>query len=248
MALPRCEPERISHLRLLQSPGLPGEDARMNHRPALLALAISLVLSPVLLGAQRTQGTAPSSKGAATAYKWVDEQGVTHYGDAVPPEYSRQGRSELNAQGVELRQLPRQLTPAEAEVAQTKAAADARRRQHDSFLLTTYSHVADIERLRDERIALIDSQMDIARGSIESNQQRLKELELRLRTFLPYSTAPGARRVPDQLARELVRTMKEKDQLHEALKSREKEKAELRARFNDDIARYKELTTRPAGR
>jgi hypothetical protein len=42
--------------------------------------------------------------------------------------------------------------------------------------------------------------------------------------------------------------MKERDQLRDALKSREKEKAELRAQFNQDVARYKELTSRPAGR
>jgi Domain of unknown function (DUF4124) len=214
----------------------------MNHRPALLALAISLALSPVLVVAQSNQGKGTKS------YKWVDEQGVTHYGDAVPPEYSKQGRSELNAQGVELRQLPRQLSAEEADVAQKKAAAEARRRQHDSFLLTTYTRVQDIEQLRDERIALIDGQMLIARGSLESNQQRTKALEQRLRSFQPYSTAPGARRVPDKLAEEVVRSLKERDQLRDSLKSREKEKADLRAQFNQDVARYKELTTRPAGR
>jgi len=214
----------------------------MNRRPALLALAISLALSSTLMAAQGTQ-----SKGTKS-YKWVDEHGTTHYGDAVPPEYAKQGRSELNAQGVELRQLPRQLTADEADVAQKKAAAEARRRQHDSFLLTTYTKVSDIEQLRDERIALIDGQMEIARGSIESNQQHLKSLEQRLAAFLPYSTAPNARRVPDQLAEEVVRTLKEREQLRDALKSREKEKAQLRAQFNEDVTRYKELTTRPAGR
>ncbi len=214
----------------------------MKPRPSLLALAISLALSPMLMAAE----SAPSK--GTKSYKWVDDHGVTHYGDTVPPEYSKQGRSELNAQGVELRQLPRQLTAEESDVAQKKAAAESRRRQHDSFLLTTYTKASDIEQLRDERISLIDSQVEILRGSIESNQQRLKDLELRLATFLPYSTAPGARRVPDQLAGEVVRTMKERDQLRDALKSREKEKAELRAQFNEDIARYKELTTRPAGR
>jgi hypothetical protein len=217
----------------------------MNRRPALLALAVSLALSSPLMAAQSTSSS--QSKGTKS-YKWVDEHGTTHYGDAVPPEFAKQGRSELNAQGVELRQLPRQLTADEADVAQKRAASEARRRQHDSFLLTTYTKVSDIEQLRDERIALIDGQMEIARGSIESNQQHLKNLEQRLGAFQPYSTAPNARRVPDQLAEEVVRTLKERDQLREALKSREKEKTQLRAQFNEDVARYLELTTRPAGR
>lgn len=214
----------------------------MNRRPALLALAISLALSPALMAAQSS-----SDKNTRT-YRWVDDHGVTHYGDTVPAEYARQGRSELNAQGVELRQIPRQLTAEEAEVAQKKAAEEARRRQHDSFLLTTYTKVADIEQLRDERIALIDGQMEIARGSIESNQQRLKTLEQRLRGFAPYSELKTARPVPDQLAAEVVQTLRERNQLRVALKSREKEKADLRAQFDADIARYRELTLRPAGR
>lgn len=214
----------------------------MNHRPVLLALAISLALCPVALDAQEKSGKGTKS------YKWVDDHGITHYGDTVPPEYSKQERSELNAQGVELRQLPRQLSPEEADAAQKVAAADSRRRQHDSFLLTTYTRVQDIEQLRDERIALIDGQMEIARGSIETTQQRLKDLEQRMRTFVPYSTSTNARRIPDQLAEEVVRTLRERDQLHEALKSRETEKTGLRAQFDADISRYRELTTRPAGR
>jgi hypothetical protein len=211
----------------------------MKHRPALLALAISLALGPMLMAAE--------GKGTTT-YKWVDDHGITHYGDVVPPEFAQKGRSELNAQGVEMRQFPRQLTPEEAVVAQKKASDEAKRRQHDSFLLTTYTKASDIEQLRDERIALIDGQMEIARGSIESNQQRMKDLELRLRGFAPYSPLSSARRVPDQLAEEVVRTLKERRQLREALRSREKEKFELRAQFDGDVSRYKALTTRPAGR
>lgn len=206
----------------------------------LVAAAIScLMAAPALLGAE--------SKGIKS-YKWVDKNGVTHYGDMVPPEYAAQGRSELNSQGVEVRQYPRQLSPAEADVAQQQAADESRRRQHDSFLLTTYTKASDIEQLRDERVALIESQMEIARGSIDLNQQRLADLQRRLGSFRPYSANANARRVPDQLADEVVRTLKERDSLRGSLTSREKEKADLRAQFDADVARYKELTSRPSGR
>ncbi|HXC58014.1 MAG TPA: DUF4124 domain-containing protein [Steroidobacteraceae bacterium] len=212
----------------------------MKPRPILIAAAIScLIAAPALLAAE--------SKGVKS-YKWVDKNGVTHYGDMVPPEYATQGRSELNAQGVEMRQYPRQLSPAEADVAQQQAATESRRRQHDSFLLTTYTRASDIEQLRDERIALIDGQMDIARGSIDLNKQRLADLQRRLGSFRPYSANANARRVPDQLTDEVVRTLKERDSLRGSLASREKEKADLRAQFDADISRYKELTARPSGR
>jgi len=208
----------------------------MISRPELV-LAISALLVPAFAAA------ADASKGTRS-YRWVDEHGVTHYGDAVPPEYAAQGRSELNAQGVEMKQYPRQLSPDEASAAQKNAAEEAKQRQHDAFLLNTYTRVADIEQLRDERTGLVDGQIMVARGSIDGNRQRLAELERRMRVFRPYSDVPSARRMPDQLAEEIVRTLKERDSLHELLASHEAQKLAQRAQFDADIARYRELTLR----
>jgi hypothetical protein len=210
----------------------------MSNRQRFIALAVSL--------ACLAQGALAAESGKGKSYRWVDSQGVTHYGDSVPPEYASQGRAELNKQGVALREVPRQLSPAEAAVAQKAAAEVERRRQRDNFLLSTYTHTRDIEQLRDERLALIDGQMEIARGSISSTDQRIATLQERLRNFLPYSTAPNARRVPDQLAEEVVRALKERRGMQAALESREAEKNQMRAQFDSDIARYRELTSRPA--
>jgi hypothetical protein len=210
----------------------------MSNRQRFIVLAAGLAcLATGALGAEPGKGK---------SYRWVDSNGVTHYGDSVPPEYASQGRAELNPQGVALREVPRQLSPAEAAEAQKLAAEAARRRQRDSFLLNTYTHVSDIEQLRDERLALIEGQMEIARGSIGSTDQRIASLQERMRNFLPYSAAPNARRIPDQLAEEAVRALKERRSLQAALDSREAEKNELRTQFDSDIARYRELTSRPA--
>ena len=53
---------------------------------------------------------ATPDKGAVT-YKWTDEQGVVHYGDSVPPQYSQQERAVLNSRGIEVRKLDAQMTP-----------------------------------------------------------------------------------------------------------------------------------------
>jgi Domain of unknown function (DUF4124) len=212
----------------------------MINRTACIAAAIGTALLW-----QGTVGAAESSSGARS-FRWVDNNGGVHYGDNVPPEYASQSRAELNPQGVALREVPRQLSPSEAAAAQQAAAELAKRRQHDSFLLTTYTHVHDIEQLRDERVALIDGQMDIARVSINAVNLRLGTLQERMRNFQPYSTAPNARRLPDKLAEEVVRTLKEHRGLQAVLDSRESEKNSLRVQFDADIARYRELTSRPA--
>jgi len=212
----------------------------MNHCRNLVA-----ALGAVILGHGMAVAASP---GSGKAYRWVDRNGVVHIGDSVPPEYASQARAELNPQGVPIREMPRQLSPAEEAQARQAAAELAKRRQHDSFLISNYTRVHDIEQLRDERIALIDGQMELARGSIALNTRRLAGLQTRMQNFMPYSSAPNARRLPDQLAEEVVRALNEQRSLQAALLSREAEKTGLRAQFDADIARYRELTSTQASR
>ena len=58
-------------------------------------------------------------------YKWVDEKGVVHYGDSIPPQYAKQERSVLNRHGVEVGRL-------EGEKTDAQRAADAARDQADN--------------------------------------------------------------------------------------------------------------------
>ncbi|MCB1629640.1 MAG: DUF4124 domain-containing protein, partial [Xanthomonadales bacterium] len=56
---------------------------------------------------------AGGSVSAAKLYKWVDENGNVHYSDQVPPSQAKQARSELNEQGVAVKQVDRALTAEE---------------------------------------------------------------------------------------------------------------------------------------
>ncbi len=219
----------------------------MNVRAITAVLALCLAAQPLAWAASAPKPSTPGGKWAGKTYKWVDENGITHYGDSVPADSAQQGRSELNNQGVEVKQVPKQLTGSEADKAQHTAAEKAKMRQHDSFLLTTYTSAKDIEQLRDERLALINGQMDIARGSVESTNQRLATIETRMRSFKPWSAAPTARRLPDQLMEEVVRTLQERNSLQATLTSREQEKKDLREQFDGDLTRYRELTESPKG-
>jgi hypothetical protein len=219
----------------------------MNARaiPIVIAVCLALMQAPAWSAQSASKSNAPSSTWGGRTYKWVDEFGITHYGDSVPAASAQQGRSELNSQGVEVKQVPKQLTGTEAEQAQQAAADKARMRQHDSFLLTTYTSAKDIEQLRDERLSLVNGQMDIARGSVEQTSQRLATIETRMRSFKPWAKSPNARRLPDQLVEEVVRTLQERNLLQATLTSREQEKKDMRAQFDSDLMRYRELTEGP---
>src|SRR6185369_11565964 len=126
------------------------------------------------------------------AYRWTDEQGVVHYGDRIPPQYAQKERAVLNSQGVEVRKLDAQRTP---EQAAAEAAAQQnvfRQKQHDTFLITNYASVKDIEALREVRLDQLRGQKSTAEQYVESLHSRLSTLQERAKGFQPYNASPQA--------------------------------------------------------
>ncbi|MEJ1960534.1 MAG: DUF4124 domain-containing protein [Gammaproteobacteria bacterium] len=181
------------------------------------------------------------------AYKWVDENGVTHYGDRIPAQYATKESSVLNKQGVEVARTEAQKSP--EEIAEEARAQETyvRQKQHDSFLLTTYTSVKDIESLRDERLEQISGQRRAAEAYIEGLHGRLSALQSRAMNFKPYNGNPSARRMPDDLAEDLMRTVNEMRSQKSALAVKDAEENALRSQFQSDIDRYRELrSVRPS--
>lgn len=175
------------------------------------------------------------------AYRWVDEQGVVHYGDSIPPQYAEKAHQLLNKQGVEVGHTDAQKTP-EQLAAQAREQTDAlKRQQHDTFLVTTYASVKDIESLRDQRLDQLQGQRAAAEQYVDNLQVRLFALQGRARHFRPYNIHPDARRMPDDLAEDLVRTLNELRLQSNALLAKSEEVSGVRAQFESDIERYREL-------
>ena len=177
-------------------------------------------------------------------YSWVDKNGERHYGDSVPPEYAQSERRVLNSQGVEVQHVDAEKN-AEQRAQQLKVEQAAQQRlQHDNFLLTTYTSTKDIERLRDERLDQIDGQIKAASAYIDTLEARLKSLQARALLFKPYNTRPDARRMPDDLAEQLVRASNDLRSQHKAMDKRRQQQVAVREQFEADITRYRELTAK----
>jgi chromosome segregation ATPase len=185
---------------------------------------------------------------ARQTYKWVDEKGVTHYGDSVPPEYSQREQHVLNNQGVETQQRQAEMSATEAAAAAAKQKEESQRRQHDIFLVSTYPSVKEIENVRDTRVDQINGQISAAEAYIASLSTRVDGLKQRAQMFAPYNTKPGARRMPDDLAEEMVRALSELRTQNSALAQRRGELKSVMESFDADIARFKELRTSAAAR
>ena len=209
------------------------------------ASRITFLLScaALLVGVCVASAQNPSSSKGPIAYRWVDEQGVVHYGDHIPPQYANKERQVLNSQGVEVGRQDAQKTPEQLASDAREHASQIRQRQHDAFLITTYTSVKDIEALRDVRLEQLRGQRTAAEQYVESLRSRLASLQTLALNFQPYSSNASARRMPDDLAENLVRTVNELDVQSRALAAQGEEATSLRAQFQADIERYRALHT-----
>jgi len=207
-------------------------------RPTCLRLiAAACALSGVTL---TTVGATTDSKGPVV-YRWVDEHGVVHYGDRVPPQYAQQEASVLNRQGVEVGRVSAEKSPEELAAATHAQEQLRKQKQHDDFLLTTYTSVADIEQLRDERLQQLKGQRVAAEQYIAGLRERLLALQTRAMAFKPYNAESDARRLPDDLVEQLVRTLNEMRSQTTGLAAKDQQESAVRAQFQADIDRYQQL-------
>jgi hypothetical protein len=174
-------------------------------------------------------------------YKWVDDQGVTHFGDRIPPEYANQEQKIVNSQGIETGRIEAAKTPEQLAAEEQRRIDAEQRASRDRNLLNTYASVSEIERLRDQRLGLLSDQIKVTGQFLEILDGRMKKLEVASTRFKPYSLDPKAPPMTDQFAEDLVRVSNDMNVQQENLHEKRSEEATMRKQFESDIARFKEL-------
>jgi hypothetical protein len=196
-----------------------------------LVAMLALALPPAAGYAQSTR----------KLYKWVDDQGVTHYGDRVPPEYVNQEQHIINGHGIETDRIDPPKTPEQIAADEQKKLDVEQKASRDRNLLNTYSTVTEIERLRDQRLALVSDQIKVTTQFLEILDARLKKLSANSMRFKPYNSDPKAPPMSDEIAEDLVHTANDIRTQQENLREKQSEESNMRTQFASDIARFKEL-------
>ena len=182
-----------------------------------------------------------ASTNGRTLYKWVDEQGVTHYGDHIPPEYASQEQHIMNSQGVEISRLDAQKSADQMAAEEQKRIEAQQSQNRDRNLLNTYASVQEIERLRDQRVTLLSDQIKVTSQFLEVLNGRLNKLRTASMHFKPYNNDAAAPPMPDQVAEDLVRVGNDIRTQQQNLHEKRSEEATMRKQFDSDILRFKEL-------
>jgi len=128
----------------------------------------------------------------AEAYvKWVDEKGVAHFGNSIPPQAASRAREEKNKHGLTIRTIRAAKT--EAEIAAERALAGrelalrARLKKQltkDRVLMRTFVKEADLHAIRigkknsiNTRVAQIQRNIIRANKKVLSNQKKAADYE-----------------------------------------------------------------------
>lgn len=180
----------------------------------------------------------------ADIYKWKDAQGVTHYGDTMPPQAAGRATTEMSKRGTVIKQTPAALTPeqrlnneAEAAKATKEQQSQTEQKRHDSALLNTYTSPAEIDLARDrslEQSKLVVDGTNLRLAPLRDKQAKLKQQS---GGKVP-STGPQAA--------EYAANLKHITELEDILSQKSKEMADIRSKFEADKARYIELTGKTA--
>jgi hypothetical protein len=222
-------------------------------RRSLFAILLALVVfsaapDPTDAAQPKPRSQAPKpgqpAKGAGQMYKWVDENGVTHYGQTIPPEYRDKAAEELNRRGMTVRRIEPAGTPEERRALEEKLAREreeqkrlAEQRRRDRALVNTYASADEIDAARDRNLALPIQALRNLEPRIKKAQMRLANLEAK-RDELTEADKP----VSEYLLEDIEAQKREVQALRDDMDRHAAQIATIHTRYEADRKRFIELT------
>lgn len=128
-------------------------------------------------------GAAAGDTTPTTHYRWHDAQGGLHYSDSIPPDAVHLGYDIVDDNGLLVRHVNREMTPAERAAAEAEAArAAAAKRMADQQaladrqLLAAYPNESELRETHQARLAQMQQNIDTTQSNLRSQEQNLAEL------------------------------------------------------------------------
>lgn len=187
------------------------------------------------LGATMVLFAAFSATSEAKLYKWVDDKGETHYGEVVPPEYAGKDKKQFNEKGREVKKNEQSEGADSYKNAKEEQIAIDQRRK-DKALVNTYSNENEIDLARDRNLQQVEARINSIQLLLKSAQESLdgyrKEADVANKT---------GKKVHASLQSDIVEAENKIVKLKQDLAKAQEKEASVRASFEADKVRYREL-------
>jgi chromosome segregation ATPase len=178
----------------------------------------------------------------AKLYKWVDDGGITHYGETIPPEYANKDATQLSNKGRVEKRIEK-LTPEERRAkededaktqAEQQAAVEAKRK--DTALLSTFSNEEEIDLARNRSAQQIEARVSSSKTLLASAQETLAGHHKEQDDLLKQN-----KKIPASLTEDIAEGEARVTKLKKDLAQNEQELTNVKARFEAEKLRYREL-------
>lgn len=162
---------------------------------------------------------------AAGMYKWVDEQGVVHYSDQVPPA---KGATVLDKEGRQVKKIEPPLSPE-----QQKAQAEEEERQRalakakddqarkDKALMASYTNEGEIDIAKARSISTIEAQINSAQAYSADLTRRKQEIAAKKASYggkpIPVGLEHESAAVDSELSRQAILISQKQGELNLAV-------------------------------
>ena len=183
---------------------------------------------------------------AFSAFRCVDEKGITRIGDTPPAECEKVPMQEVTKTGTVLRTIAPSLTQEQVDAmraAEKKKKEDAlvaaEQNRKDQALLSTYASEREIDMTRERNIQPVNGRIKVAKERIVAVEKRMKQIEDEMEFYKAGKSKAGkTREAPENLVHDLERAKKEKAILEKSLVDYDKEIATLTAKYEVDKQRW----------
>ena len=179
----------------------------------------------------------------AKLYKWVDDNGQTHFGDKIPTQYLSKEHKELNEQGATVK--THDAAETEEERAEKRKQERARKEEEkkarlqakrDRVLLDTYTTERDLIAAKTARLDAVASQMQLSESIIADAERKLEATEKRIKAI-----KASGREVPKNISDKMVREEKQLATQRKIARGHLDREQKINTQFDGYIERFREL-------
>ncbi len=195
------------------------------------------MIDPRMLASAVALAALFSMNAQAKLFKWVDNNGTTHYGETIPAEYADKEAVKLEKGRIEKREDKRGKDGQKVDLkakAEEKARIEASRR--DNALLNTYSSEQEIDLARDRNLQQVNARTNSFTTLLKSAQDNLASLKQELAKL-----NEQGRKIPKSLDEDIEDATVRISKLQNDFNASVKELESVKARYASDKARYREL-------
>jgi len=184
-----------------------------------------------------------STTAEAKLYKWVDDKGVTHYGEVIPPEYANKSNVLLSDKGLlikrteEINNKERRANVEDEAKKRIDNEAKLEQSRKDKALQNTFSSAEEIDLARDRNLHQVESLI----SSIQSLQKTARE---NLKNYQQEAAERkrAGRKLPVSLQADITESENKLAKLQLDLVKAQEKAVTVKSNYEADKMRFRELS------